>query len=354
MKSTNTIIIGGGIAGLMAANKLHQQGNEFLLLEAKPELGGRILTVSADASRFKYDLGPTWFWPHQERVIRLLEDLGIAYESQYTQGAILYQLDRTSPVSRHPGGASMLSYKVVSGMKNIVDALYNRLDKTKVKCGHGAVDIDKQGTYWKICTQANGEKHQFNCKNLILAIPPRQITKHLNVGSVFSSQLIKDLNVQQTWMSAQAKFVAEYSSSFWREDGLAGQAFSRVGPLVEIHDASMDAKSGALFGFVGIPASIRRTISEDELKTSCIKQLEKIFGEKAANPKTSYLKDWSQDSWVATTQDINETPRHAAFNMQQHSEELKRLHISLLGSEFATREPGYIEGALEAVEYAFS
>ena len=36
------IIIGGGLAGLYAATKLHERNIAFLLLEAKPRLGGRI------------------------------------------------------------------------------------------------------------------------------------------------------------------------------------------------------------------------------------------------------------------------------------------------------------------------
>ncbi|MEM1154111.1 MAG: hypothetical protein AAGI44_08210 [Pseudomonadota bacterium] len=41
-----------------------------------------------------------------------------------------------------------------------------------------------------------------------------------------------------TWMAGQAKVVAVYESPFWRDSGFSGDAMSRKGPLIEIHDAS--------------------------------------------------------------------------------------------------------------------
>ncbi|MFS0906790.1 hypothetical protein AB3N02_27595 [Priestia aryabhattai] len=58
-------------------------------------------------------------------------------------------------------------------------------------------------------------------------------------------------------MAGQAKAVAIYDRPFWRELGLSGFVSSWVGPLQEIHDASPDVGSGALFGFLGIPARMR-------------------------------------------------------------------------------------------------
>ena len=66
MHETNVAIIGGGLSGLHTARLLAGHGIDFLLIEAKERLGGRILGASvpwADASRAQYDLGPTWFWP---------------------------------------------------------------------------------------------------------------------------------------------------------------------------------------------------------------------------------------------------------------------------------------------------
>ncbi|MGB2941593.1 MAG: FAD-dependent oxidoreductase [Candidatus Macondimonas sp.] len=55
----DTLIIGGGLSGLALAAQLAAQGRDFLLVEARDRLGGRILTRREGAAH--YDLGPTWF-----------------------------------------------------------------------------------------------------------------------------------------------------------------------------------------------------------------------------------------------------------------------------------------------------
>ena len=127
-----------------------------------------------------------------------------------------------------------------------------------------------------------------------------------------SPGLLEALNLQQTWMSAQAKFVAGYSSPFWRESGLSGDAFSRVGPMVEIHDA-VDESTGtfALFGFIGVPAVMRLDIEPGELQAACIRQLAQLFGEDAAEPVECAFKDWARDDFTVTAADIEELPAHA-------------------------------------------
>jgi phytoene dehydrogenase-like protein len=50
----NTIIIGGGLTGLVAARKLHENGIDFLLLEATDRVGGRVKTDVIDGFRLDY------------------------------------------------------------------------------------------------------------------------------------------------------------------------------------------------------------------------------------------------------------------------------------------------------------
>ncbi|MEL6769196.1 MAG: FAD-dependent oxidoreductase, partial [Pseudomonadota bacterium] len=60
-------IIGGGVAGLAAADALERAGWDWVLIEARPRLGGRVLSRPAPGTpegAARYDLGPAWLWPH--------------------------------------------------------------------------------------------------------------------------------------------------------------------------------------------------------------------------------------------------------------------------------------------------
>jgi monoamine oxidase len=53
------VVVGGGAAGIAAAHRLHDAAIDCLLVEARPRLGGRALTVT-DGSGFALDLGCGW------------------------------------------------------------------------------------------------------------------------------------------------------------------------------------------------------------------------------------------------------------------------------------------------------
>jgi len=351
----DVLIIGGGISGLFSALKLQEAHVSYLLLEAKSTFGGRIACQPAylgtDSS---VDMGPTWFWAHQKQIKQLLGQFNIEWFEQYTHGDMVYHLHPSEDPARTNSQAGTLpSYRVKGGLYKLVSVLTKHLDKTSLKAEHAATAVRKQNDIWQVTTAHHPKEHAFEAKQLLVALPPRLIVKYLTPGQYLSKKLINDLQMQQTWMSGQAKFVALYDRPFWREKGLSGHAFSRIGPLMEIHDASSGGDSTfALFGFLGLTADTRAQLPHEKLKDRCIEQLGLLFGTEALNSKTSYLKDWAQDPWVATDQDTHESPMHASFPMAKHKRELSSLGLHLAASEFAQSEAGYLEGALLAANTA--
>lgn len=77
------IIIGGGAAGLSAANHLQQAGIDAVIVEGRSRLGGRIHTVDVDGSDTAWvDMGAAWIDDHEtNRVYRLIEPGGAGVES---------------------------------------------------------------------------------------------------------------------------------------------------------------------------------------------------------------------------------------------------------------------------------
>ncbi|MBX9659858.1 MAG: NAD(P)/FAD-dependent oxidoreductase [Nitrospiraceae bacterium] len=71
---TSVAIVGGGLAGLCAARRLHALGIDFHLFEARDRLGGRILSANdqGHSSNDGFDLGPSWFWPEMQRGLAAL------------------------------------------------------------------------------------------------------------------------------------------------------------------------------------------------------------------------------------------------------------------------------------------
>jgi monoamine oxidase len=354
MQSSN-IIIGGGLSGLLTAWRLQQENLPYILLEAKAELGGRILGVQDQQSKHYYDLGPTWIFPHQHNIQNLLTELKLAYFDQYTQGDALFQKQNNAEVMQTAGAAAMTTYRVKGGMNALIDKIYRKLNPESIKTNHVVTQVVQKDGCWVITVQNKNTLINFTAKNLILALPPRMITQHLTPQHWASTSLQSAFTQVPTWMAAQAKYVATYASPFWRERALSGQAFSQQGPMQEMHDACADnSPPYALFGFIGIPAQYRAQYSEAKIKQACLNQLQQLYGERAKEVETSHLKDWATDVYVSTEQDCVESPNHPHFNLVEHANELKDKNIYLAGSEFSTEDAGYLEGAVCAVNQVIS
>jgi monoamine oxidase len=345
MGSVDVAIVGGGLAGTYLAYRLQQKNISYMLLEAKSQLGGRIYSGETEGS---FDLGPTWFWPHQHNMKKLLNELQLPFFEQYSRGGVLYQMSSDEPPQKSPEANGMLSYRVKGGMEALVDTLQNKLDPMSFRLSFSVKSLCQHGSGWLL----GNDNEMINAKHVVFAAPPRILLAHLPLADYLSRECVASLLQTPTWMAAQAKFIAQYSTAFWRESGLSGDVFSRVGPLVEIHDACNDFNNGeqyVLFGFVGLSAQQRKRIGRDELKQHCLQQLVSIFGEQAASPQAVELKDWAQDEWVCTGDDTSEPSRHPAINLQPYKKELESQNVSFVGAEYAETEAGYLEGALISV-----
>jgi monoamine oxidase len=366
-KDTQVLIVGGGLAGMVTALQLERRGISYRVLEAQSRFGGRILSLPlAGGAAFGVDLGPTWFWPHQRRMRQLCDELGCAVFTQHVAGDVLYQQSSRQPVQRGGAGEGMLSYRLAGGMQTLIAAIAARLDPSRLHPGQAVTRVERHEDGWRVTTAAGsadpvqdaadtpagaGGQRCFHGKHLVLAAPPRRLMQIPDLSRFLPAGLAQALSVTPTWMAAQAKFVAVYPAPFWRQDGLSGQVFSRVGPMGEIHDASAGADTGfALFGFIGVPAGVRSQHAAEVLERACLDQLISVFGARAGTPEVTWLKDWAQDPWVATDADLRESPRHPELDLTPWLSQLRQLQLHFAGSEVAAEEGGYLEGALGSVE----
>ena len=75
------VILGGGIAGLVAALELKKANIPYVLIEGSNRVGGRMFSLDdfADSGR-AVDLGGEWIYPSQSAIIALAKDLRVGLE----------------------------------------------------------------------------------------------------------------------------------------------------------------------------------------------------------------------------------------------------------------------------------
>jgi len=344
VRQTQTLIVGGGLSGLATAVYMNQQQHSFDLLEGRDRLGGRIRTARLAGGRF--DLGPAWFWEGQPRVLGLIDAIGAKVSAQYADGEALYEI-APGDMRRIRGAASMAgSWRVDGGMGRLVEGLAQSLPAAHIHLSAQVTSIDVHASGVRVGC-ANGAVRE--AERVVLAMPPRLIAG-IRFDPALPPSVLDGLRSVPTWMAGQAKVMAVYDRPFWRDHGLSGDAISRVGPLVEIHDASdEDAGRGALFGFVGVPASARA--DADALKTRAVEQLARLFGEAAAAPLDVALYDWAQDPLTAVAAD------RQPMTVHPHYDAIPPLvpgRVFVAGTEASPEFGGYLEGALTSAQRVLS
>lgn len=353
MIDTETLIVGGGLSGLAIARELRRLNRPFQLVEARHKLGGRILSQSAGHGHHKaaFDLGPSWFWPGQNRIEGLIRELGLAAFEQYSNGLLVYENEQ-GHVQHGKGYAAMEgSLRMRGGLSVLVDELARDIPDHLIALDHRVRAIRKDGgSLLSFVRDVGGEKEKvIRSQNVVLALPPRLAAFDIDLGAAVPSAEREMMAAIPTWMAGHAKVVAVYERPFWREGGFSGDAMSRRGPLMEIHDASpYEEGAYALFGFVGVPADARMDVSK--LRKACMQQLARLFGPQAGEPVDLILKDWAQDDLTAVPLDRKPLTNHPAYGLPKALSSLCEGHLILASTETAKHFGGYLEGALEAAE----
>ena len=361
-QTARVAIVGGGLAGLMAAWRLVQHGvRDVVLLEARTTLGGRIRSVDAagrdvDTAQWapdRFDLGPSWFWPAlQPQLDRLISDLGLQRFAQFENGELLVERSRQMPPLRAPGFASdPPAMRLVGGTGALVAALQARLDPAIVRTGQNVRRLRCDDTHVELLVDdSDGQQTAWRVGQVLLALPPRLAATSLQFEPMLPAELARRWRATPTWMAPHAKYVAVYDKPFWREQALSGSARSSIGPMGEIHDVSMPGGHAALFGFLGVLARVRGQVTNEDLRAHCRAQLVRLFGPQAAAPVGDALKDWAADPLTATHDDQDAAGHHAEALPRSADEGAWQGRLVGIGSEWSLQFPGYLAGAVEAAE----
>lgn len=85
----DVVVVGAGLSGLTAARRLTQTGRSVLMLEASDRVGGRTLDLAV-ADGVVTEGGGQWVGPGQDRVLALIDELGLSIFDTYVDGETVY------------------------------------------------------------------------------------------------------------------------------------------------------------------------------------------------------------------------------------------------------------------------
>lgn len=348
----DVVVVGAGLAGLTAARELAGAGLAVQVVEPRRRVGGRVMTVETEAPATGwFDLGATWHWSDQPAVRTLADELGVDVFPHHDEGGALHEpADGSPPASIRMPPAAAAQLRFAGGAQPLCQALADELPTGSVIVGTKVTGLTDGGDHVEVATAGeDGGEATFLASRVVVAMPPRLVVEEIAFAPVLPPGVVTVLETTPTWMGDAIKCVAVYDSAFWRGEGLSGAAFSELGPLSEVHDASVPGGPGALWGFLDFDHDLRE-LDPDERAPLVFAQLGRLFGPEAADPVEYFERDWSSDAFTCES-----THRHVApldYGHPAFAEPLWAGRLHWAGAETVAAGGGHMEGAVRSGQRA--
>ncbi|MBQ0933058.1 FAD-dependent oxidoreductase [Ideonella sp. 4Y11] len=365
----DVLVVGGGVCGLALAQGLQARGLDWQLLEARPRLGGRVLTRLPSAGP-ALDLGPTWFWPaSQPAITQVVRQLGLPTLPQPDDGWLQWLDDPAQGPRRQamalgadgqpapadqpqPGALHGGAQRLVDGMAALVTALAGLLPRERLHLGSTLLSLDDAADHVRATVMQGGQRHVWSARQVVLALPPRLVAQDIVCTPALPPPVSQALADTPTWMATAAKAALAAPTGRpapWRQSGGCGNAWvpHAQAVLAEVFDAGVSGDGDALAGFIALPAAERPRFAAS-LALLLDSQVEQLWGAGAGDGEWHH-HDWAQEPLTCSQRDLaDEAHAGPAWSSEWLRQPLWEGRLLLGGSETARRHAGHLEGALQA------
>lgn len=120
MIESDVVVIGAGVTGLTAANRLRAAGLTVTVLEARDRVGGRTWTNDIDGVML--EIGGQWVSPDQTALLETLDELGLDTYDRYREGSSVY-VDAAGTRTEYTGDIFPLPEATANEIERLVEVV---------------------------------------------------------------------------------------------------------------------------------------------------------------------------------------------------------------------------------------
>jgi monoamine oxidase len=409
IERTNVVIVGAGFTGLAAAHELAKAGIDFMVLEARDRVGGRV-EATLNGLGEKIDSGGQFLCDDMPELLALVRARGRTLVEAYVEGAFVSQpampvgeadkvyaasmairdrmnrIEPSDPAIAHLTVAAWLDQQpdladAKAAFRSMIEGLWCQALE-KIPLWH-LIDNDRRITnetpelqyFVRETMHSLAEDTARDLGGRVrLGLPVtriehdpggvRVITEHEEIKAktvlvavppmaassiMFLPKLPDPLaHALSVWRSGTViKILVRYAYPFWRDKGRSGMVVWRDLPGLFACDVSADDAHAALVFFVGGPIAVHwGDLDAATLRTEISARLVAALGPDAADMLDFSFRDWTGDRWSGGAYS------DLVLDMNATNAESLLLAgappVHFAASELSPSFPGYIEGALVA------
>ncbi|CDX58083.1 conserved hypothetical protein [Mesorhizobium plurifarium] len=409
IERTDVVIVGAGFTGLSAALELKRAGIDFLVLEARERVGGRVEAVRNGLGE-RIDSGGQFLCQDMPELMALAKACGKSFVETYVEGEFIThpsmsveEAERTYLVAMairermngiEPDDPSIAGLTVATWLERQSDTADAKAAFRSMIEGLWCLALDKVPLWYLIDNDRRitnevfelqyflGDTMQSLAEDLAAALGdrlrlneavarvgrapqgvrvstgaatiearevlialPPATAAKLDFAPALPAELASALGVWES--GAVIKILVRYAKPFWREQGLCGMVMWRDQPGLFACDASTDADHAALVVFVGGPLALRwHPLSAAALRAEITARLVLALGPQAADIVDFSARDWTHDRWSGGA--------YSDLIIDVTARDAERVILAgappvyFAASELSPSFPGYVEGAIVA------
>ena len=303
------LILGAGMAGLVAAYELSRSGHDVTVLEARTRPGGRVHTLREPFSDGLFaEEGAARIPENHDLTLKYVKEFALPLEPFYPSRLNAVRFDQgrreevpidgfTDAMTRNYGGELGGSperwQKIVGGTDLLPKAFAQRLGE-KIHYGSAVVRIEQDANQARVVFLKAGQRQTLAADRVLCTIP-FSVLRNIEMPGV--SERKQDI-IKNTRYDAVSRVYLQTRNRFWEEKGLNGFAFTRGAIEIWQPTWSQPGPRGILMTYArpGEAEKITR-LKENERIATTLTQLDGIFSGLKENFESGATKCWLDDEW---------------------------------------------------------
>ena len=303
------LILGAGMAGLVAAYELTKLGHDVTVLEARTRPGGRVHTLREPfADGLFAEEGAARIPENHDLTHKYVKEFELSLEPFYPSRLHALRFDRgsreevpidgfTDAMTRNYGGdlggAPERWTKIKGGTDVLPKAFAERLGN-KIHYGSPVVKIEQDEKQARVVFVNAGKPQTMTADNVLCTIP-FSVLRNVDLPAL-SSQ--KREIIKNTHYDAVARVYLQTRNRVWEEKGLNGFAFTSGAVEIWQPTWNQPGPRGILMTYARPGEAERITkLKEDERIATTLKQLDEMFGGLRESFERGATKCWLDDEW---------------------------------------------------------
>ena len=303
------LILGAGMAGLVAAHELTKLGHDVTVLEARTRPGGRVHTLREPFSDGLFaEEGAARIPENHDLTHKYVKEFALPLEPFYPSRLNALRFDRggreevpidgfTDAMTQHYGedlGGNPTRWTKIKGGTDVLPKAFAERLGNKIHYGSPVVKIDQDEKQARVVFLNAGKQQTMSADNVLCTIP-FSVLRNVDLAGLSSRK--RDI-IKNTRYDAVARVYLQTRRRVWEEKGLNGFAFTSG--AVEIWQPTWNqlGPRGILMTYARPGEAERITkLKEDERIATTLKQLGDMFGGLRDSFERGATKCWLDDEW---------------------------------------------------------